>query len=70
MVAWLNRQRIPLVRLDWQGEVVGVLGDGAATDPTLRQEQLAARVNGTGPRLATRLIREKVTSSLGTLGTL
>lgn len=70
VVAWLARQGIPLVLLDWQGEVVGVLGDGAAPDPALRQAQLAARTNGVGLRLATRLIREKVVSSLETVQTL
>ena len=70
VVAWLTRQRIPLVLLDWQGEVAGVLGDGAAPDPALREAQLAARTNGIGLRLATRLIRAKVAGSLETLGTL
>ncbi len=70
VVAWLGRQGIPLVLLDWQGEVAGVLGDGAASDPALRSAQLAARTNGVGLGLATRLIREKVASSLETLRTL
>lgn len=70
VVAWLTRQRIPLVLLDWQGEVVGVLGDGAASNPALRQAQLAARTNGIGLRLATRLIRAKVAASIDALRTL
>jgi CRISPR-associated protein Cas1 len=70
VVTWLARQGIPLLVLDWQGEMIAMLGDGAAPDPSLRQAQLSAQTNGLGLRLATRLIREKVVSSLETLGTL
>jgi CRISPR-associated protein Cas1 len=60
VIAWLSRHRVPLVVLNWQGEVVSVSGDGAVYDPQIREAQLEARTNGIGLTLSTKLIREKV----------
>lgn len=58
VLQWLAEQAIPLVVLDWQGEVLTVVGGaGAAPDPVLRQTQIAELSNGRGLRLATNLIR-------------
>lgn len=70
VIKWLSRQRVPLVLLDWQGEIVSVLGDGTAYDPALREAQIAASTNGSGLRLATRLIQDKLLGSQVTLRTL
>lgn len=70
VIKWLSQQRIPLVLLNWQGEVVSVVGEGNAYDPELREAQLTARNNGLGLRISTRLIRDKVINSRETLQTL
>ncbi len=70
VIKWLSQQGIPLVLLDWRGEVVSVVGDGAGYDPALREAQLAAKDTSLGLRIAIDLIERKVASSRDTLGTL
>ncbi len=71
VVAWLAAQHVPLVVLNWRGEVVSVLGgDGIAPDASVREAQLAAMHNGAGIALAARLIRDKIAESKVTLNTL
>ena len=70
VIKWLSKQGIPLVLLDWQGEVVSVVGDGAVYDPALREAQLAAKDASLGLRIATELIQQKVANSRDTLGIL
>jgi CRISPR-associated endonuclease Cas1 len=71
VVAWLAHQRVPLIVLDWRGEVVSILGaDTVGPDPQLRQAQIEALTNGRGLQLATQLIREKLIASMATLETL
>jgi CRISPR-associated endonuclease Cas1 len=61
VIAWLSRNQIPLVMLNWQGQVVSTVGsvDGPY-DPALRAAQHAALTNGVGLELATQRIRDKV----------
>jgi CRISPR-associated endonuclease Cas1 len=71
VVAWLAQQRVPLIVLNWRGEVVSILcADTVGPDPQLRQAQIAALTNGCGLQLATRLIRDKLIASMATLETL
>ncbi len=71
VAAWLSRQAIPLVVLDWRGRVVSVLGsETRSPDPGLREAQIAAQTNGAGLRIATWLIAEKLRASVQTLRTL
>ncbi len=71
VIAWLTRQAVPLVLLDWQGQVLSVLdGGGGVPDSTLRHAQLAAQQNGLGLRLAARLILAKVEGSIDTVRSL
>jgi CRISP-associated protein Cas1 len=67
VIKWLSEQHIPLVLLDWQGEVVSVVGDGAVYDPALREAQLAAQKSVMGLQIATELIRDKIANSRNTL---
>ncbi len=68
LVAWLARHAIPLVLLDWQGQVTSVLnGEGRAADAGLLHEQLAAQHDGRGLYLATQLIHAKIAASIETL---
>jgi CRISP-associated protein Cas1 len=70
VIKWLSQQGIPLVLLSWQGEVVSIIGDGAAYDPELRAAQLAAQKSVAGLRISTELIEHKLANSCETLGTL
>jgi hypothetical protein len=59
VLAWLSRHTIPLIQINWQGEVTSVVGNyGTPIDPAFRQAQLDALTNGVGLELATQLIRE------------
>lgn len=66
--AWLARHRVPLLQINWRGEVLQVVGDNAtAIDPKLAKAQLAARGNGRGLRIARHLILGKITNAIETL---
>jgi CRISP-associated protein Cas1 len=68
VISWLSSQQIPLVLLNWKGEVTSVFGGAAMEgDPKLRQSQLAAQDNGVGLVLATQLVKEKIKNSHSTL---
>jgi CRISP-associated protein Cas1 len=57
--------------LDWQGQVLSVLGGRpSAPDTKLWTAQVAAQSNGSGLRLAIQLVRDKLTASIDTLLTL
>ncbi|HEV2550420.1 MAG TPA: CRISPR-associated endonuclease Cas1 [Stellaceae bacterium] len=65
---WLAERDIPLVQIDWRGNVVHVVGGGGyAIDRKLAEAQLAARTNGTGLKLSLQLIAEKINNSMATL---
>jgi CRISPR-associated endonuclease Cas1 len=68
VLAWLSRHNIPLVQINWRGEVTSVVGNyGVPFDPALRQAQLDALTNGVGLELATQLIRDKIAGCQDTL---
>jgi CRISPR-associated endonuclease Cas1 len=68
VITWLSRNQIPLVMLNWQGEVVSTVGSiEGPFDPALRAAQYAALTNGVGLELATQLIRGKVQGCQETL---
>lgn len=68
VVAWLARHAIPLVLLDWQGQVMSVMnGGGRAVDAALLHAQVAAQQDGRGLELAIELIRGKIAASIETL---
>lgn len=69
VLAWLSVQNIPLVQINWQGEVV-TIGSQRPPDNKLYEAQLAARGNGAGFALATRLVRDKIAASVETLHTI
>ena len=71
VVAWLARHDIPLVLLDWQGQVTSVLNsDGKAADAALLHAQVAAQHDGRGLQLSIQLIRAKLDASIDTLRSL
>jgi CRISPR-associated endonuclease Cas1 len=68
---WLSEQKVPLVMLDYRGQVVSVLcTETTAADLDLRRAQIEALSNGRGLLLARSLIERKLTASLSTLETL
>ncbi len=71
VVAFLSRERIPLVVLDYRGRIVSALGGRPApTDLKLREAQLAAFTNGAGLRISIQLISDKLRGSIATLRSL
>lgn len=71
VIQWISSQHVPLVLLNWKGEVTSVCGgDGTQSDPQLRQSQLAAQKNGLGLKLSIQLIKDKLKNSQETLFTL
>ena len=65
---WLAEQDIPLVHIDWRGNVVHVVGgNGYAIDRRLLDAQVAARSSGRWLTLSRRLISEKISNSIDTL---
>jgi CRISP-associated protein Cas1 len=68
VLRWLAETNIPLVQINWRGEVVQFIGGtGYAIDPQLARTQLAAQENGRGLILSRRLVSEKIINSIGTL---
>jgi CRISP-associated protein Cas1 len=71
VIQWISSQQVPLVLLNWKGEVTSVCGgDGTQSDPQLRQSQLAAQKNGLGLKISIQLITDKLRNSQETLFTL
>ncbi len=70
VIKWLSRQGVPLVMVDWRGEVVSVVGDGGAYDPTLREAQIAAQRSELSLQIASELIERKIRGSIDTLESL
>ena len=67
-LSWLANAQVPLVQINWRGDVVHCIGgSGYAIDPKLLQAQLAARKNGRWLTLSRRLISEKIANSIDTL---
>jgi CRISPR-associated endonuclease Cas1 len=69
VLSWLSAQKIPLVQIDWQGNVV-TLSAERMTDSKIYQAQLAARTNGVGFTLAKCIVRDKILASIETIHTL
>ena len=66
-LSWLSEQDVPLIKINWRGEVTMGLGAGHAIDPGRVAAQLQARQNGKALPFAISLIREKVRNSIDAL---
>jgi CRISPR-associated endonuclease Cas1 len=67
-LGWLTEQNVPLIRIDWRGNVTTVIGNNAGPDHRLVRAQLAAQEDKKAAlRIATSLIIAKLTSSVETL---
>jgi CRISPR-associated protein Cas1 len=67
VIRWLAEQKVPLILLNWQGEVVSVMSEQGPFDPGLRQAQLDAFENGRGLELSRQLIQAKIRGCQETL---
>jgi CRISP-associated protein Cas1 len=67
-LSWLAEQNVPLVRIDWQGNVMTVISNSAGPDHRAVRAQLAAQADkGTTLRIATSLVLAKIQNMMGTL---
>lgn len=64
---WLSGQGVPLVQIDWRGEVSGVGGDIYAANPDIVKRQLAMQTNGKGFQFVKRLVIEKLDHACETI---
>ena len=68
VMAWLSTKEIPLVHINWQAEVVSMLGGvGHSADPKKVATQRDALQNGRGLQIAIQLIRDKINGCMETL---
>jgi CRISP-associated protein Cas1 len=67
VMTWLSEQQIPLVRVDWKGSAVSVIGGGQFSNPERVATQIEAKRNGKALQIATALIREKIENAIDTL---
>ncbi len=67
---WLAEQRIPLIRIDWRGNVVTVLSHAYGLNPKQVRAQLDAIAHRRGVPIAIGLIERKLRNSIATLRTL
>jgi len=63
----LSEQQILLIRVDWKGNAVSVVGGGQFTNPERVAAQIEAKRSGQGLMIATALIREKIENAIATL---
>lgn len=67
-LAWLGNRQIPMVQINWRGEVTNIVGTiGTAVNPRLAERQIAARASRRRVRIAHDLISQKVANSIATL---
>jgi CRISPR-associated endonuclease Cas1 len=65
---WLTTQQVPLIRINWRGEVRAVLGGAiSALDPKKVAHQLEAKRNGRALAIAIHLIGAKIANCVETL---
>lgn len=70
VLSWLSAQSVPLIQVDWQGNILNVAGDqGRAVDLKLATSQRAAHENGHAGRIAVQLVRSKIANAIETLRT-
>jgi CRISP-associated protein Cas1 len=67
VLEWLNSQKIPLVHLNWQGDLVCVANSNYSADPKLVEKQIKSLKNGDGQKQFQQLILKKFQNSNQTL---
>jgi CRISPR-associated endonuclease Cas1 len=64
---WLTEQNVPLIRLDWRGNVTTVISSNYGPDPKCVHAQLAAQSKDRAMKIAISLISSKFKNSIETL---
>ncbi|HJU11897.1 MAG TPA: CRISPR-associated endonuclease Cas1 [Candidatus Binataceae bacterium] len=67
VLSWLSEQGVPLIRINWRGEVVIAVASGHAIDVECVAAQLEAQRNGRALVCARALIAKKIRNSVATL---
>jgi CRISPR-associated endonuclease Cas1 len=67
VMTWLASQKIPLIRIDWRGNVVTVLSESYGLNPKRVKWQLDALTSGQAVSIAISLIQQKFKNSIATL---
>ena len=67
VLEWLSQQEIPLIHLNWQGDIICVANSNYSADPKLVAIQRKALENGSGLLQFQQLIAEKFKNSISTL---
>ena len=67
VLSWLSEQALPLVRINWRGEVITALGTGHAADPMRVRRQLHVQQSGQARQIAISLIQTKFRNCIETL---
>jgi CRISP-associated protein Cas1 len=70
VMTWLAEQKIPLIRIDWRGNVVTALSESYGLNPKRVKWQLDALASGRAVPIAISLIQQKFKNSIATLKTL
>jgi CRISPR-associated protein Cas1 len=70
VMTWLSEQNIPLIRIDWRGNVVTALTESYGLSPKRVKWQLDASASGKAVPIAISLIQQKFKNSIATLKTL
>lgn len=67
-LAWLANHQVPMVQINWRGDVTNIVGAvGTAINSRLAERQIAARSGRQCVRIAHDLITQKVANSITTL---
>ncbi len=67
VLAWLDEQKIPLIHLNWQGDIICVANANYSADPKLVGAQRKALETGHAANQSRQLIIEKFKNSISTL---
>jgi CRISP-associated protein Cas1 len=67
-LAWLSVHNVPLIQINWPGEIINVVsGYPETTIPDRLKSQLMAKNDDGGLKFALKLIRQKIANSIDTL---
>jgi CRISP-associated protein Cas1 len=67
VLGWLSEQNVPLIRIDWRGNVTTVVSNNYGPDPKCVRAQIAAQTKERAMKIAISLISAKFRNSIETL---
>lgn len=67
-IKWLSEQNVPLIQINWRGELINVAGNyGYSADPKLVKRQIEIQNSDKRQKFANWLISEKIKNSIETI---